>query len=67
MSEPLIPSSKSAVTGVWRENFYRMVARLRSQPNDDRARLALFVLSNGPILIGTQMTRGIFYYANSRD
>ncbi len=62
-----IPTLKSAVAGTWRNNFDRVVGRLRSQPNDDRARIVLLALSQGPTLTGTQMSREIFYYANSRD
>jgi hypothetical protein len=67
MSAPLIPTLKSAVTGEWRENFDRVVSRLRSQHNDDRARLALYALSQGPTLVGTVMTPRIVIYANGRD
>jgi hypothetical protein len=48
VSEPLITT---------RENFDRLVSKLRSQTDDDRARLAVLALSVPVRLQGVQITK----------
>jgi hypothetical protein len=69
MSEPSIPFSKAAAEAFDRAYLSATIERLRSQPNDDRARMALFVLGRRPksLAVPFQISSAGFAVLYSRD